>query len=414
MDKSYFIGNRQQFAASMRPGSVAVLFAGREIRKTHDEYYPFFAQRNFVYLSGIQQKCSVLVICKDGDAAFSQRLYILPRDAMAERWTGRRLTAAEAEDISGISDIRSESQFLPDLQALSLSGAYENLYLDLFRYSPDDMDTPAHTMAALAAKEYPYLKICNANAILRSLRTIKQPCEIEALRQAEKITGAGILAMMKASKPGMYEYQYKAEFDRAIGQFGPLGPGFPSIISAGANNFCIHYYSYTGQARDGDMILNDVGAQHDNLITDVSRGFPCNGKFTDQQKLLYECALQTSDYMFSIIRPGMKMKDVDATIRNYNARLLKDAGVLKDVSEIGTYMWHGGAHHIGYDCHDAIATPEIIAPNMVFCVDVGIYHEEWGIGFRVEDNCLVTENGCENLSAAIVRTVADIETVMRK
>lgn len=333
---------------------------------------------------------------------------------MAERWTGRRLTAAEAEDISGISDIRPESQFLPDLQALSLSGAYENLYLDLFRYSPDDMDTQAHTMAALAAKEYPYLKICNANAILRSLRTIKQPCEIEALRQAEKITEAGILAMMKASKPGMYEYQYKAEFDRAIGQFGPLGPGFPSIISAGANNFCIHCYSYTGQARDGDMILNDVGAQYDNLITDVSRGFPCNGKFTDRQKLLYECALQTSDYMFSVIRPGMKMKDVDATIRSYNAQLLKDAGVLKDVSGIGTYMWHGGAHHIGYDCHDAIATPEIIAPNMVFCVDVGIYHEEWGIGFRVEDNCLVTENGCENLSAAIVRTVADIETVMRK
>lgn len=414
MDKSYFIGNRQRFAASMRPGSIAVLFAGREIRKTHDEYYPFFAQRNFVYLSGIQQKSSVLVICKDGDAAFSQRLYILPGDAMAERWTGRRLTAAEAEDISGISDIRPESQFLPDLQALSLSGAYENLYLDLFRYSPDDMDTPAHTMAALAAKEYPYLNICNANAILRSLRTIKQPCEIEALRQAEKITGAGILAMMKASKPGMYEYQYKAEFDRAIGQFGPLGPGFPSIISAGSNNFCIHYYSYTGQARDGDMILNDVGAQYDNLITDVSRGFPCNGKFTDRQKLLYECALQTSDYMFSIIRPGMKMKNVDATIRSYNARLLKDAGVLKDVSGIGTYMWHGGAHHIGYDCHDAIAAPEIIAPNMVFCVDVGIYHEEWGIGFRVEDNCLVTENGCENLSAAIVRTVADIETVMRK
>lgn len=399
MNKSFYIGNRQRFAASMRPDSIAVLFAGQEIRKTHDEYYPFFAQRNFVYLTGIQQKNSVLVICKDSDAIISQRLYILPGDAMAERWTGRRLTSAEAEDISGISDIRPESQFLPDLQALALSGAYENLYLDLFRYSPDDMDTPAHTMAVHSQREYPYLTLCNANPILRSLRTIKQPCEIEALRHAEKITEAGILAMMKASRPGMYEYQYKAEFDRAIGQFGPLGPGFPSIISAGANNFCIHYYSYTGQARDGDMILNDVGAQYDNLITDVSRGFPCNGKFTDRQKLLYECALQTSDYMFSIIHPGMKMKD---------------AGVLKDVTEIGTYMWHGGAHHIGFDCHDAIKTPEIIAPNMVFCVDVGIYHEEWGIGFRVEDNCLVTEKGCENLSAAIVRTVADIESVMRK
>ena len=414
MDKSNYAGNRQRFADSMKPGSIAVLLAGREIRKTHDEYYPFFAQRNFVYLTGIQQKNSVLVICKETSGAVSQRLYILPGDALAERWTGRRLTAGEAEDISGISDIRPEPRFLPDLQALAVAGGYENLYLDLFRYSADDIDTAAHGLAAIAQREYPYLRIRSANPILRSLRTIKQPCEISALRQAEKITGAGILAMMRASKPGMYEYQYKAEFDRAIGQFGPEGPGFPSIISAGANNFCIHYYSYTGQAQDGDMVLNDVGAQYDNLITDVSRGFPCNGRFTDRQKLLYECALQTSDHLFSIIRPGMKMADVDGTIRRYNTQLLKDAGVLKDVSQVGTYMWHGGAHHIGFDCHDAIATPEVIAPNMVFCVDVGIYHEEWGIGFRVEDNCLVTETGCENLSAAIPRTVADIQDVMRK
>ena len=414
MDKSNYAGNRQRFADSMKPGSIAVLLAGREIRKTHDEYYPFFAQRNFVYLTGIQQKNSVLVICKETSGAVSQRLYILPGDALAERWTGRRLTAGEAEDISGISDIRPEPRFLPDLQALAVAGGYENLYLDLFRYSADDIDTAAHGLAAIAQREYPYLRIRSANPILRSLRTIKQPCEISALRQAEKITGAGILAMMRASKPGMYEYQYKAEFDRAIGQFGPEGPGFPSIISAGANNFCIHYYSYTGQAQDGDMVLNDVGAQYDNLITDVSRGFPCNGRFTDRQKLLYECALQTSDHLFSIIRPGMKMAVVDGTIRRYNAQLLKDAGVLKDVSQVGTYMWHGGAHHIGFDCHDAIATPEVIAPNMVFCVDVGIYHEEWGIGFRVEDNCLVTETGCENLSAAIPRTVADIQDVMRK
>ena len=108
------------------------------------------------------------------------------------------------------------------------------------------------------------------------------------------------------------------------------------------------------------------------------------------------------------------MADVDRTIRTYNAECLRDAGVLQDVKDVGTYMWHGGAHHVGYDVHDVIASPELIAPGMVFCVDVGIYHEEWGIGFRLEDNCLVTENGCENLSAAIPRTIEDIEAVMRK
>ena len=220
--------------------------------------------------------------------------------------------------------------------------------------------------------------------------------------------------MMQSSKPGMYEYQYKAEFDYVLNQHSPDGPGFPSIISAGSNNFCIHYYAYTGQALDGDMVLNDVGAQWDGHITDVSRGWPCNGKFTERQKLLYECALDTSNYLFAQIRPGMKMADVDGTIRRYNAERLCDAGVLNDVRDVGKYMWHGGAHHVGYDVHDVVATPETIAPGMVFCVDVGIYHEEWGIGFRLEDNCLVTETGCENLSAAIPRTVYDIEAIMRK
>lgn len=202
--------------------------------------------------------------------------------------------------------------------------------------------------------------------------------------------------MMRASKPGMYEYQYKAEFDRALGQFGPKAPAsLPSSRQAKTISG-IHYYEYSGQALDGDMVLNDVGAQWQNMIVDVSRGWPCNGRFSEKQKLLFECALATSNYMFSILRPGMKMDDVDATIRRYNAERLKDAGVLRSTEEIGTYMWHGGAHHIGYDVHDAIERPEILAPNMVFCVDVGIYHEEWGIGFRLEDNCLITENGCEN------------------
>lgn len=162
------------------------------------------------------------------------------------------------------------------------------------------------------------------------------------------------------------------------------------------------------------MVLNDVGAQHDSLMTDVSRGFPCNGRFSDKQKLLFNCVLQTSNHMFSIVKPGFSMAEVDATIRRYNAALLCDAGVLDKPENIGRYMWHGGAHHVGYDVHDVIERPLTVKPGMVFCIDVGIYHEEWGIGFRLEDNLLVTEDGCENLSAAIPRTVEDIEAVMRK
>lgn len=414
MTSSYYTSNRRRFYENMDPGSLLVLFSGEEIRRSSDECYPFSAERNFVYLTGLSCKQAVFLAAKDGEGQLSERLYILPPDFLAERWTGRRVKPAEAEAVSGVKDVRFTDAFEADIRTLLSSGNYGQVYLDCHRHAPGDIARPAHSFADSLAARYPALRIGDASEILRSLRTIKSPEEITALREAEKKTRAGILAMMTASRPGMYEYQYKAEFDRALGQFGPEGPGFPSIISAGENNFCIHYYSYTGQAHDGDMVLNDVGAQHNNMITDVSRGWPCNGRFTEKQRLLYECALATSDYLFSIIKPGMRMDDVDATIRRYNFERLKDAGVLSSFDEIGKLMWHGGSHHIGYDVHDFVRRPEVLAPNMVFCVDVGIYHEEWGIGFRLEDNCLVTENGCENLSRDIPRTVYDLEAVMRK
>lgn len=421
MEQAFHANNRRKLYEMMKPSSVLLIFSGEEVRKTNDEHYPFFADRNFLYLTGLDCKEAILLAQKNDEGEVLERLYILPPDAYAERWTGRRIKPQQATELSGIADVRSTDAFARDVHSLLAGGHYSlktgnfsHLYLDLYRAETSDRDRPAQKFLHLAQAEYPFLQVENANSLLRKLRLIKTPEEIDALRKAESITREGILAMMHASRPGMYEYQYKAEFDRALGQHGPQGPGFPSIISAGENNFCIHYYSYTGQAQDGDMILNDVGAQWDHHITDVSRGWPCNGKFSPRQRLLYECALKTSNYMFSIIRPGMKMADVDRTIKQYNAQLLVEAGVMKSVDEVGIYMWHGGAHHIGYDVHDVVETPDVLAPGMVFCVDVGIYHEEWGIGFRLEDNCLVTEDGCENLSAAIPRTIEDIEREMAR
>jgi len=412
MKSQFYSGNRSRLWASLPKGSLAVLFAGEELRKSADAYYPFYADRNFLYLTGIRQKQSILLAVKAEDGTVSEALYLLPKDAMAERWTGRRLTAGEARELSALEAVKDLALFSQDFHALAQSGRYASLWLDLYRNSPQDPPRPGHHFAQSAVKDYPQLSLSDLSPYVKKLRLFKQPCEIEALRRAEQITGEGILAMMRASRPGMYEYQYKAEFDHALGQHGPQEPGFASIISAGVNNFCIHYDSYTGMAHDGDMVLNDVGARWEDVTVDVSRSWPCNGTFSDRQKLLYECALATSDYLFSIIRPGMKMADVDGTIRRYCAQLLVEAGVLDKVENAGKYMWHGGAHHIGFDVHDLVERPEVIAPGMVFCVDVGIYHEEWGIGFRLEDNCLVTETGCENLSAAIPRTVEAIESYM--
>lgn len=411
MEKEFYRENRETLYRSVENNSLVILFAGHAPKRSNDENYEFYANRNFLYLTNVEQENTVLMTAvyeKDVE----EFLYILPPDAMAERWTGRRLKAAEIEALSGISNTKYLDKFMDALWLYLRAKGIENVYLDFDKLEDGEADVESYRLARYLQKEFPFVRIRNLQNQLRAQRTVKKPCEIEALRKAEAITGEAIVAMMKASKPGMYEYQYKAEFDYVLAQHGVLMSGFPSIISAGDNNFCIHYYDYRGQAKDGDMILNDVGARWNHEINDVSRGWPCNGKFTEKQRLLYQCAYNTSEHMFQVLKPGIPMQDVDRMIREYCYEQLHAAGVCDSYEEIGTYMWHGGAHHIGFDVHDVVSRNITTAPGMVFCVDVGIYHEEWGIGFRLEDNCLITEDGCENLSAAIPRSIEEIEAIM--
>lgn len=416
MHNSFYKENRNLLYQKLIPGSMVLLFAGQPIRKTGDEDYPFFADRSFVYYTGIKQSESILAAVHDYHST-TEKIFMLPPDAHAERWNGKRLTPDETMTISGIEDFQYLSSFLSFLKQ-QISHGITTIYLDFDRRKEEEQPVrPAYKLASWLQQYFPYIKLENIHPQIRLQRTIKKSCEIEAMRYAESITADGIKAMMRAAHDGMYEYQLKAEFDYALAQKGVLEPGFPSIISAGKNNFFIHYYSYSGQMHNGDMILNDVGACWDNEINDVSRGWPVNGKFNDKQKLLYTCAYNTSNYMFKTLRPGLPMSFVDQEIRRYNFEQLNEAGVCKDFKDIGTYMWHGGAHHVGFDVHDEVETFEgkrTLEPGMVFCIDVGIYHEDWGIGFRLEDNCLITEDGCENLSVVTPRSIEDIEAFMGK
>lgn len=412
MERAFHIENRKALYDIIKEPSLVIMFSGNAPRKTADEFYPFFANRNFVYMTGVESENIIFLAEVVGDY-IKETMFILPKDMLEERWNGKRLSADEIKEKSGVENIEYIKDFQNKLDKMMSSGKYNSLYLDFDKFNRNEPDSNAYELSKEAGKIYPFVAQKNLLPLLKKLRTIKKPCEIEAMKKAEKITKAGIVAMMKSSKPGMYEYQYKAEFDYTLAQHGVLSPAFPSIISSGANNFFIHYYGYRGQAQDGDMILNDVGACYDNICNDVSRGWPCNGKFNEKQRLLYTCAYNTSEYMFKLIKPGMPMSAVDETIKKYNFEQLKEIGLLKSYDQIGKYMWHGGAHHVGYDVHDVVDASGLIVPGMVFCVDIGIYCEEWGIGFRLEDNCLVTENGCLNLSAETPRTIKEIEDIMK-
>lgn len=410
MKMEFHYGNRMKMYETLPEGTIVMVFSGHAQRKTSDENYPFYADRNFLYLTGIQKEDFVL-LAEKAFGTVKETMFILPPDAHAERWNGIRMKAGEVKEKSGVENILYLSELDTYLNTLICNGHFTDVAMDFYKCEAADRDTGAFLMADRIRHTYPFLRLINLTPQLKKQRTIKQPCEIQAIREAAKITREGIMAMMRASKPGMYEYQYKAEFDYVLAQHGVLSPAFPSIISSGKNNFCIHYYEYTGQAEDGSLILNDVGAKYDNLFNDVSRGWPCNGVFSEKQRQLYTCAYKTSEYMFSIIRPGMPMADVDRLAREYNFEQLKAIGLCEKPEDAGRYIWHGGAHHVGYDVHDLVDAVTV-EPGMVFCVDIGIYCEEWGIGFRLEDNCLVTEDGCENLTASIPRTIEEIEAVM--
>lgn len=416
MDSTFHAGNRQGLYQWIGGDALVILFAGRAPRKSADSYYPYHANRNFAYFTGADDASAQGAIFMAELIAGSVRetMFLKRPDERAERWNGRRIKADEVRARCGIEHSKYLDEFEGALYAAVNSGKYRAVWLDLDRFPEDVFDTEAVRFAADFAKRFPQMRIENLLPKARALRTIKKPCEIDAMRRAMKVTREGILNMMKAARPGMYEYELKAIFDEALTRNGVLTPAFPPIISAGENNFCIHYDAYTGRVNDGDMILNDVGAQWDNLANDVSRGWPVNGVFDERQRKLYTCAYNTSEYMFSIIKPGMPMADVDLTARKYCFEQLKAIGLIDRYEDVGKYIWHGGAHHVGYDVHDVVDYERPVAPGMVFCVDIGIYCMEWGIGFRLEDNCLVTDGGCENLSREIPRSIEAIEAAMRK
>ncbi|MCL2397265.1 MAG: Xaa-Pro peptidase family protein [Defluviitaleaceae bacterium] len=415
MDKSFYAGNRQALYARLKEDALAVVFSGVLIRQTNDQYYQFFADRNFMYLTGIDQSEAVLLGYGGKGAEMKETLFIPAPDLRWEKWNGQRVKADEATEISGAQDVKYLQDFKKQLDQALMSGGYSTVYLPLVKFSADEPDSPAYQLAKYIRDRFPHIIIKDLMPHVKALRVIKKPCEIVAMRKAEEITGAGIVAMMRAAKPGMTELDLRAEYMYAIMKNGAALPGSIPIIATGVNNFCIHYHGHDSIAQDGDMILNDVGVNYNHMVTDVSRGWPVNGRFNDRQRALYQCAVETSKHMFDIIKPGMPMGDVDAIIKRVNYEHMRDMGLCKTWDDIGKYMWHGGAHHIGFDVHDVveIAMDTSLAPGMIFCVDIGIYVEDWGIGFRLEDNCLVTEDGCENLSKDIPFTIEDIEAVMK-
>lgn len=403
---------RKQFYENLNDGECLLLFAGSAPRKTADASYRFFANRNFFYLTGITQANSVfLAVNKGGE--IEETLFILEKNPMAERWNGYLISHEEATEHSGITTVQDVEAFEPALESLLTSGAISSMWYDFDKYDVDLADAPQNRHSEKIRSSFPTVTFKDAYPIICAARTIKDAEEIEQIRNALVITRDGIHAMMKSVKPDMYEYQLEGVFNKVLADAGVREPAFASIVSGGQNNFYIHYEEPTGIFKDGDLILTDVGARKNEYVSDISRAFPVNGKFTELQKEIYSIALKVNNELMKLLVPGKtSFADIEAHSRRRVGEELVAAGYLGEDEDVSKYYWHPGTHHIGLDVHDVGPKGDPIQPGMVFTIDVGIYMEDKGIGFRIDENVAITETGYEHLSSGIVREIEDIEAMM--
>jgi Xaa-Pro aminopeptidase len=410
MDKSFFSENRRQVASHMMRNEAMLFFSGESVRKTADENYPFFTNRNFLYLTGIQQEQSALLLLKKNDV-ISECLFVTSPDPEKEIWTGRRFTEAEINQISGVEGIEDINKFNRTLDELLSSQPVMTLWLCFDGLAPERSFDIEREFARQIQKRHPHIAIRNSYPLLAAMRKIKAPEEIDAIRKAMHITEAGIRRMMRVAKPGMMEYELEAEFNSELAAHGQRRTAFPSIIAGGERIFYLHYANLMSVLAEDELILSDVGSSFDEYCTDISRVFPANSHFSERQAQIYQIAYDANRAVMEQVHPGVFFPQLNRTCREVCFEGLKALGLLDDYADVGRYVWHGAIHHVGLDTHDVGGYEGPTAENMVFTVDAGIYVREWGIGLRIEDNVLVKADGCENLSAAIPATIEEIESL---
>lgn len=403
----FFVRNRAALANTLDDASVVVVFSGSAPNRTADEAYPFFANRNFFYLTGIEQEESTLLLVKE-KGKVTETLYIRPQDDLAERWTGRRLRLAEASRRSGIVDVHFLGDQYDHLGEILLKSDI-CLFLDL-----KAQDALATSFRCKAAEQWPAAEIHDITTRMTRLRMIKHPEEIELIRQAALLTREGLEGIMRTAIPGAWEYEAWAAFQHALARRNCLVPAFPSIIAAGDNSLCLHYMTPDSRIGPDDIVLVDVGAAVGGLNADISRVYPASGRFSERQKALYAVVRDCQETAFASIQPGIQIREVNEACKETARQGLVRLGVLKEGEDASACYWHNVSHHLGFDVHDPISRDIPLEPGMVLTVEPGVYVPDWGFGIRIEDDVLVTSGRCENLSAAIPREVDEIESLIAR
>ena len=409
LPSSEFSARREELLAKLPDNTVSVLFAGVAPVASLDESYPFLPNRNFFYLSGIEQEDSVLVLIKHGASYAGDsdseeftgneaRLYIYPREPEKEKWTGRRLSVEEAEAISGVTDVRVLSSFEKDLEEL-LESDYN------FAWDESDMSHQRHNLEQRLEKSDRFDAVTDISGFLTMLRMVKSPLEVEAVTRAIQVTEEALEVLQTKIYPGISEREIYAILESEMIRRGSFFQGFKTIVAGGENTLCLHYPTPVAIIHEGEMVQIDMGARAAGYSADISRAYAvsADGKRNSRQQALFELICECKKTALETIRPGSTISKVNEETRKTAAAGLRELGVIPrseadPLEAVKKYYWHNTLHHLGLDVHDVCEREKYFEAGNVFAVEPGIYIPEWGFGFRVEDDVLVTENGSRYLS----------------
>ena len=413
MTAEFYTNNRKNLLDKLEGTGVILLYSGMAPVKSNDQdMSPFSVNRNFYYLTGIDTQNVWLLLAKTKNGPRTW-LFIDQPDEEIIKWNGKMLTREEASERSGIKS--SSVLYMQDFEryaAMYLSNGLTDVYFSLDRRSMLAPPTRAEEFARTVREKFPMAQIKNIAPVISSLRSIKTPEEIECIRRAGDVTIEALRQMLKTARPGEYEYQWAADYEHYVARSG-LRHGFETIAASGENAVMLHYSDNNCIAKDGDLLLVDLGAEYKYYSADVSRTFPINGKFTGRQKELFSIVKEAMAVAKEKMRPGVAVKESNQAVIDFYKKALRTAKLIHDDSDVEKYYYHGVSHSLGLDTHDPCDRKEY-EPGMVITCEPGLYVAEEGIGIRLENDVLVTEGAAEDLTGDRLLSIEEIEDLMAR
>ena len=424
---------RQEFRSLMPANSVAFIFTSPIMKRSNDTDYMYHQDPNFYYLTGWREPHGVLVIFKDdqfdSDGAYNEIMYVRERNEYREMWDGRRLGIKGAKKMS-FDRVKLRSEFIENTIPIeNFSNILNTNIRDDVRDFKDDkydlFDIQNKFQEIVSKKESDILGDLNKqffsssiNQIMSKLRQTKDPLEIELLTKAIRISALAQIEVMRAIHNDMTEREVQGIHEFIYRKYGAAHEGYNSIVGAGGNACVLHYVTNEDMDIKDKLILMDVGAEYRGYTADVTRTIPVNGKFNNEQKIIYDLVYKSQEEAIKEAIIGNSFNDIYLKSYDIIAKGLIDLGIIDDYREARKYYPHGVSHHIGLDVHDPGSRD--LMENMVITVEPGIYIPEnsntdpkwWNIGVRIEDDILITNSGPVNLSIDAPRRSDEIEVIM--